>query len=392
MGETTMNKIPEHIEQRIKAQANIMDVMDDLGVTLHRSGSSYDGLCPFHDDRHLGSFKVSESKNIATCFSCGKSWSPIDALMEGLHIDYPTALRHLAAKYHIFIDSEPVPFVKVATPRHTQQLPMIYWEPKDVVKPYLGKSEHNPLLKYLYALPLKAEDAARLKDMAENAYFVGTSTATDTYGWTIWWQIDDQMRVRTGKLMAYKSDGHRNKDIKYSFNFVHSLLAKAGKWDPDKAEFRSCLFGLHLVDVFQKAEVCIVESEKTALICSAFTDPAKRLWMATAGKSQLTRRQLQPLIDRKRYIVLYPDYDGYDEWVAAAKRIGYNRLSVSRQVRDLHIEQDGDKADIADIMLRLVNGCEESDAQKVARRLGSDNVQAIANMMEKLDLTISEDE
>ena len=385
-------KIKEQIEQRIKAAANIMDVMEDLGVTLHRCGSGYEGLCPFHDDRHLGSFKVSESKNIATCFSCGRSWNPIDALMEGLHIDYPTALRHLAAKYHIFIDDEPVPVVKVATPRrNVQQLPMVWWKPKDIIKPYLGHSEQNPLLMYLYNLPLKAEDKARLIYMAENAYYVGTSTKGETTGWTIWWQIDDQMRVRTGKLMAYNADGHRNKTLKYSFNFVHSLLAKAGQWDPQKKEYQSCLFGLHLVDDYKQAEVCIVESEKTALICSAFTDPAKRLWMATAGKSQLTRRQLQPLIDRKRYIVLYPDYDGYDEWAAAAKRIDYNRLSVSSQVKDLHTEQDGDKADIADIMLRLVHGVEETQADITARRLDAEHVEGIAQIVNQLDLTIDEE-
>lgn len=387
----TMAKIKEDIEQKIKDAANIVDVLtDDLGVELHRSGAEYTALCPFHNDRHLGSFKVSERKNIATCFSCGKTWNPIDALMEGAHMDYPTALRHLAARYHIWIDDEPVPTVKPAAPRKPiVQMPMIYWQPRDLVKPYLGNEDNNPLLRYLYALPLSEEDKARLLLAVRNMYFVGTSTKGETAGWTIWWQIDDQMRVRTGKLMAYKEDGHRNKDLRYSFNFVHAMLAKAGQWDSNAYEYKGCLFGLHLVDAFKEAEICIVESEKSALICQAFCDPTKRLWMATAGKSALKRERLQPLIDRNRYIVLYPDYDGHDEWVAAAKRIDYPRLSVSEQVRKYHIPADGDKADMADIMLRLVCAPQETEAEKACRLLGLSEIhEGVATLIDKLDLTI----
>lgn len=385
-----MAKIDEIKEQRIKDAANIMDVLTyDLGVQLHRSGSEYTGLCPFHNDRHLGSFKVSESKNIATCFSCGRTWNPIDALMEGLHMDYPTALRHLAARYNIWLDDQPAPKVTPAKPRKpAPELPIICWSIKDLVRPTLGHEDKNPLLQYLYSLPLQPEHMVQLDLSVRKLYLVGTSTTGETEGWTIWWQIDEKLRVRTGKLMAYKSDGHREKGRKYSFNFAHSLLAKAGQWSPDEHRVVTCLFGLHLLPAFPNAEVCIVESEKSALICSAFTDPNKRLWMATAGKSQLTREKLLPLIEAKRYIVLYPDYDGYDEWEAAAKRIGYDRISVSNQVRKYHVPADGDKADIADIMLRLVSAPQETEKDVAARRLGLDSCPpSLSELMDKLDLT-----
>ena len=387
-----MAKIDPIIEQKIKDAASIMDVVTyDLGVQLHRCGSEYEGLCPFHNDKHLGSFKVSESKNIATCFSCGKTWNPIDALMEGLHMDYPTALRHLAARYNIWIDDTPAPKVQPAKPRTpAPELPMIYWSARSVIQPTLNHIDQNPLLKYLLELPLEPMYRQRLEDSIR-MYLVGTSTKGDTAGWTIWWQIDEQMRVRTGKLMAYKADGHRDKERKYSFNFVHSLLAKAGQWSPDKNRVVTCLFGLHLMNECPKAEVCIVESEKSALICSAFCDPRERLWMATAGKSQLTREKLRPLIEAHRYIVLYPDYDGYEEWEAAVKRIGYDRISISNQVRKYHIEADGPKADIADIMLRMVCAPAETEKDKVARRLGLDACPpTLSKMMDKLDLHISE--
>ena len=108
-----MPKIDEHIAQRIKDSANIMDVMSDLGVTLHKSGTEYVGLCPFHNGTKFGNFKVNPRKNIATCFGdCCKTWGPIDAVMEGMGLTYPEALRHLAASYNIYIDDEPKPQVK----------------------------------------------------------------------------------------------------------------------------------------------------------------------------------------------------------------------------------------------------------------------------------------
>ena len=384
-----MAKIDERTEQRIKDAASIVDVLTyDLGVTLHRRGSEYEGLCPFHEDRHIGSFKVSESKNMCKCFACGASYDPIGALMAGCNMDYPTALRHLAARYHIWIDDQPAPVVVPAKPRaKVEDKPFVWWQMKDLVKPYLGHNDQNPLMQYLYALPLKPEHQAMMKFMAEEAYFVGTSLNGETRGWTIWWQIDDKGRVRTGKLMAYKADGHRDKELRYSFNFVHSMLAKAGKWDTTKKEYKACLFGLHLVDIWKDAEVCIVESEKTALICSAFSDPNKKIWMATCGKSVLSRERLLPLIQRNRYIVLYPDFDGYDEWEAAMKRIGYDRMSVSPMVKKYHILRDGDKADMADIMLRMVSGVEETLAEKICRRLHApDKVEVLDRLINGLDL------
>ena len=144
---------------------------------------------------------------------------------------------------------------------------------------------------------------------------------------------------------------------------------------------------LHAVQLLGIPHVVSIGVEKSALICQAFCDPAKRLWMATAGKAALKRERLQPLIDRNRYIVLYPDYDGHEEWVAAAKRIDYPRLSVSEQVRKYHIPADGDKADMADIMLRLVCAPQETEAEKIARQLGRpDKAEDLQYLMDKLDL------
>ena len=173
----------------------------------------------------------------------------------------------------------------------------------------------------------------------------------------LWWQIDDKGRVRTGKLMAYKADGHRDKDLRYSFNFVHSMLAKAGKWDTTKKEYKACLFGLHLVDIWKDAEVCIVESEKTALLMAiAYGNHAGQVWMACGGLENLNREKLKPIIEQKRDIILYPDRDGIAKWKAKAENLHYDRVSVdTKPVTEWWRECDGDKADIADVVIRMIN-------------------------------------
>lgn len=96
-----MKKIDRETVQRILDTAEIVDVVSDY-VNLKRRGSSYLGLCPFHNER-TPSFSVSKSKNICKCFSCGKGGSPVNFVMEIEQISYSEALRYLAKKYNIEI-------------------------------------------------------------------------------------------------------------------------------------------------------------------------------------------------------------------------------------------------------------------------------------------------
>ena len=87
--------------EKIKDAANIVDVVSEF-VTLRKSGASYKGLCPFHNEK-TPSFTVSPSRNTCHCFGCGKGGTPITFIMEHEQMTYPEALRWLANKYHIEI-------------------------------------------------------------------------------------------------------------------------------------------------------------------------------------------------------------------------------------------------------------------------------------------------
>ena len=89
---------------RIIDAANIYDVVSDY-VSLRRSGASYKGLCPFHDDK-TPSFYVNPAKGVCKCFSCGKGGNAVGFIMEIEQMTFPEALRHLAKKFNIEVKED----------------------------------------------------------------------------------------------------------------------------------------------------------------------------------------------------------------------------------------------------------------------------------------------
>ena len=389
-----MTKIDDITQDKIKRSARIQDVLEASGFRLRRNGASWICDCPFHQESTPGGFVVNTRDNYYHCFSCGASGDPIKFLREYEKMDYQTALRYLAAMYNIYIDDEPKPKVQVREPR--QPIPPKQWvvwsNLEKYIKPYMHHSEDNVLLKWMMNLPMTEDQKRNLRNMIE-LYFVGTSLNGYTQGWTIWPQVDMNLKIRDMKFMAYKPDGHRDKTK--NPNWMSSLLAKSGQFDRDTQEVRRCPFGLHLAKIFPKAEVCLVESEKTAVICSAFSDPNIKIWMAVGGLQSFKAHMLEPLIKAERYIVLYPDVDGMERWKEMMKAMDYPRMSMTANMRPepnglYNPTLDGPKADIADIMIRRMSGIEETEAEKVARRLGApDKANDIKYMIDKLDLHLT---
>ncbi len=56
---------------KIRYEVSIVDTISEY-TKLKKSGSSWTGLCPFHNDKNP-SFSVSEEKGLYNCFSCGAS-------------------------------------------------------------------------------------------------------------------------------------------------------------------------------------------------------------------------------------------------------------------------------------------------------------------------------
>ncbi len=173
-------------------------------------------------------------------------------------------------------------------------------------------------------------------------YFIATSKHWD--GATVFWQIDTQGKVRTGKIMLYNPA--TSKRIKEPFNhitWVHSTLRQP------EFELGQCLFGEHLLKDKTKP-VAIVESEKTAIIASLYFP--KYIWIATGGKENLNERMCRIL--KGRHIVLYPDINGYEHWSKKAielSHLGHFTVSDILELKANKTERE-QGWDIADYLLQ----------------------------------------
>ncbi len=66
-------------------------------ANLKRHGWNDGGLCPFHNDRHPGSFRVNTATGAYKCFSCGAGGGDIIAfMMERDSLTFREALQKLA--------------------------------------------------------------------------------------------------------------------------------------------------------------------------------------------------------------------------------------------------------------------------------------------------------
>ena len=94
-----MARIDKATVDKILDATNIVDVVSDF-VSLKKRGSSYLGLCPFHNER-TPSFSVSPSRGIFNCFSCGKAGTAVSFLMDLESMTYVEAIKWLGRKYNI---------------------------------------------------------------------------------------------------------------------------------------------------------------------------------------------------------------------------------------------------------------------------------------------------
>ena len=84
----------DDIVEEVRARNDIVDVISGY-VKLQRRGSSYFGLCPFHNEKSP-SFSVSPSKQMYYCFGCGAGGNVFTFLMEYENYTFPEALKMLA--------------------------------------------------------------------------------------------------------------------------------------------------------------------------------------------------------------------------------------------------------------------------------------------------------
>ena len=295
-----MAKIDKNIIDKILETAKIEEVIKDcLGSYgsgnksgLKKTGVRYEALCPFHDDKSLGSFVVYPKGNCYKCFSCGAGGGVVDFLMKHEGLSYPDAIRWLGKKYNIPVDDMPVDWTYTPRPA-PPPLPMLEL-PATMVEKTMKAIDQDNLVKWM-RLGVNWDTVQRYNlEKALFDYRVGHGKN----GHTIFWQIDQDGNLRTGKMMKYREDGHRDKVSAWNFDWIHATLSRHWDeekhemtdeppypyphlYDPDKQEPCLTFFGIHLLDRYPHATVNIVESAKTAVLMAiAYGNHATQVWMA----------------------------------------------------------------------------------------------------------------
>ena len=212
--------------------------------------------------------------------------------------------------------------------------------PREIVEQTIRMVPPSNFIKFLDTIldPLITEHVVFL-------YGLGVTKA----GETIFYQKDRQGRYRGGKVIQYDPQtGHRIKHTDFPVYWIHQSFQHKG-FIPQEWKMTQCLFGEHLLDQYPDQPVCLVEAEKTAVICAGFMP--EYTWLATGGKTQLNDR-LDVL--RGRVVIAYLDIDATDAWKEYFNGRTDLNVTVSMSLEVIATEQDReDQIDIADLLIRM---------------------------------------
>ena len=381
--------------QKIR-EVPIFDVCSKLGINLYGMGKlAKRATCWYHDDKHP-SMHVNKKKNIFKCFVCGKGGDVIRLVQDYENKTFVEACDWLVNEFHVVLINDK-PSVSSCSPALSSRPNGVSGEiSKDSMRPLdYARGDKGTVEMTLTPLPssLVTRSLSLNSQFCKSVVSAGYLTdpqlrrAADRYalgcskeGGVIFWEIDDQQRVHTGKIMYYQSDCHRDKA--HNPTWVHSLMKDKL---PRNYELQHCLFGLHLLSSHPDplmgrgylnvratggAEeknrsgnkgVALVESEKTAVILSEkFPD---FIWLSCGGLQMFKPELLAPLVNHK--VVIFPDTDetgeAYKQWLAVLQQaqrqyVFKYPLRISRLLENhASLEQKQQKIDLVDFLFPIKN-------------------------------------
>ena len=94
-----MGLIPENVIDEIRESIPIDQVIGEF-VSLKKAGSSFKGLCPFHEEK-TPSFIVTPNKGIFRCFGCGVGGNVFKFLMLHENMNFIESVQFLASRQGI---------------------------------------------------------------------------------------------------------------------------------------------------------------------------------------------------------------------------------------------------------------------------------------------------
>ncbi|HEU4570385.1 MAG TPA: DNA primase [Gemmatimonadales bacterium] len=99
-----MSRIPDELIEQVRDAADLVGIIGE-SVELKRTGTDYRGPCPFHGGTHRN-FAVVPRKGMYYCYVCHAAGDVFTYLMKRYGMDYPTAVRQVAARVGITIPEQ----------------------------------------------------------------------------------------------------------------------------------------------------------------------------------------------------------------------------------------------------------------------------------------------
>ena len=151
--------VPRHSEQTLAAIKQAVDIVTLVGesLTVHRAGSKFKALCPFHDDHHP-SMELNPDRQSFKCWSCGAGGDIFDFVKDYERVEFPEALRMLADRAGITLEGSDS--ATATGPSKGELFEVTAWAEAAFAEALTAESEG---MAYLLGRGISAESATRFR-------------------------------------------------------------------------------------------------------------------------------------------------------------------------------------------------------------------------------------
>src|SRR5213083_1263133 len=401
-----MGTIPSETIEQIAAANDIVEVIGSY-FPLKRAGSNFKALCPFHQEK-TPSFHVSPQRQTFHCFGCGVGGSVFRFVMDYEHVDFPSAVRKLAARVGITVVEKRGAVDEDRQHEARRTLLKLHaeaaeWFHENLVKREVGE----PARKYLKQRGITAEIAKRWQlgyapdewDALGSWARARGYDARDliTSGLVRTKDEADSDQNQTSKLKAQTSyDRFRGRIMFPIHNDVGEVIAFSGRLlkdeegaakylnSPETPLFRkgNVLFGLHktkralieadcaivcegqidLISLFEAGITNVVAPQGTAFtenqarILKRFVDEVVLCFDSDTAGAKAAERSLDALLQND-FIVRVVELPRGEDPDSLVRREGKekfeNRVASAQDFFDYWIEREMEAADVSSLGAKL---------------------------------------
>jgi len=258
----------EEIIEEIRSQNDLVDVVSEY-VRLQRKGSSYFGLCPFHNE-DTPSFSVSPDKQMYYCFGCQAGGNVFTFIMQMENFSFVEAIKHLADRAHITLPQ----------PEYSEEVR------KKMEEKQILLDMHKEAAKYFYAnlRSLRGQQASeylnkrKLSKNTQKLFGIGYSNMDfgDLYQYLLYKGYEEEHISKSGLVIPKKKgkgyvDRFRNRIMFPIFDVHNQVIGFGGRVlddslpkymnSPDTPLFDKSknLYGLNYARTSGKNQILIVE-------------------------------------------------------------------------------------------------------------------------------------